>query len=47
MEDYVEWLKTLDDRCQDCKHTLIEHEEMGWTCDCYECPWKNKHKRKA
>ena len=27
----------MEDRCQDCKHTLVEHEEMGWTCDCV-CP---------
>lgn len=27
----------MGDRCQDCKHTIIEHEEMGWTCDCV-CP---------
>jgi hypothetical protein len=30
------------ERCSKCKHTLEGHENMGWTCDCNECPWKRK-----
>lgn len=29
-------------RCLACKHTLIEHEHGGWTCDCAACPWKGQ-----
>src|SRR5438270_159344 len=30
-----------DERCPKCKHTLEDHDNMGWTCDC-QCPWKRK-----
>lgn len=34
-------LALYDSACPKCKHTLKEHEEMGWTCEC-SCPWRNK-----
>lgn len=30
---------TIEDRCSACHHTLPEHESLGWTCNCRECPW--------
>jgi hypothetical protein len=30
---------TVEYRCAKCGHTLENHEDMGWTCDC-ACPWK-------
>lgn len=29
-----------DERCKECGHTLAEHDEGGWACDCEVCPWK-------
>lgn len=28
------------ERCAACRHTLKDHEDLGWSCDCAICPWK-------
>lgn len=31
------------EHCGVCQHTLEQHEEDGWICDCPSCPWKNTY----
>lgn len=30
----------INPRCQACDHTVLDHEDEGWVCDCTQCPWK-------
>ena len=36
-------LRKKIETCSDCKHTLENHEQIGWTCDCRKCPWKPRN----